>query len=64
MKDNVKLIGALLAGAAVGTALGLLFAPEKGAITRRKLAGSAERFAETLKEKAEDAFENIKSRVS
>lgn len=64
MKNNVKLLAGLVTGAAVGTALGLLFAPEKGATTRRKLVNSAERFADNMKETAENAFENIKSKLS
>jgi gas vesicle protein len=45
------MIGALLAGAAIGGALGILFAPNKGSETRHKIAGKAEDFTKSLKDK-------------
>jgi gas vesicle protein len=46
-----KIIGALLVGAAVGGALGILFAPNKGSVTRKKLFSKGEELKDTLKEK-------------
>ena len=37
-------IGAFLGGAIAGTALGMIFAPEKGEDTRSKIAGAVEDF--------------------
>ncbi len=41
---------AFLAGAAVGTTIGILFAPAKGEITREKLSLKLEKYKELLKD--------------
>ncbi len=53
--NNGKLILGVLAGAAVGVLLGVLFAPDKGSETRKKIAKKSADSADDLKEK----FENI-----
>ena len=56
-KGNVVL--GLLAGLAAGAVLGILFAPEKGARTRRRIMEKSEDLADELKDKFDDLLENI-----
>src|SRR5688500_11992876 len=51
MNDSGKLLGTLLLGVAAGAAIGILFAPEKGSETRRKIAGNAEDLVDQLSDK-------------
>jgi gas vesicle protein len=55
---NAKLIGALVVGAVIGGALGILFAPEKGSETRKKIAGRTDDLAKGMKEKVREFSEN------
>lgn len=74
MKDNSKILIALLAGMAVGAALGILFAPDKGSETRDKLSDSLKNLGDSIKDRAaeeignltefkEKVVENIKSKI-
>lgn len=51
MKASNIVLG-ILAGAAVGAVLGILFAPDKGSNTRRKITRKGEDMVEDLKDKA------------
>ena len=56
-----KVIGALLVGAAIGSVLGILFAHHKGSKTRKNISNSSEDFAQAIKDKFEDMFEEVKA---
>ncbi|HLP12987.1 MAG TPA: YtxH domain-containing protein [Flavobacteriales bacterium] len=63
MENTGKLLGALLVGAAIGGALGILFAPDKGAETRKKLFKGAKDLADDAKERVKDGIHNYSSKV-
>ena len=58
--DTGKIIGALLLGAAIGGALGILFAPGKGSETRKKLTEDASDLTNLLKENFDTVIEEAK----
>lgn len=67
MKDNSKVVVALLAGLAAGAALGLLFAPEPGEDTRDSLSRTIKDFADKVKDFAGneiDKLSKVKENVS
>jgi gas vesicle protein len=47
-------------GTVIGAGVALLLAPEEGEKTRRKITD----FAEDMKEKAEDSFEDVRDKVT
>jgi gas vesicle protein len=57
-----KIAGLFMLGAAAGAALGMLFAPEKGSKTRKKLSAGALDLADTLKEKLQVGVNGIRER--
>jgi gas vesicle protein len=63
MENAGKIVGALLLGAAVGAALGILLAPDKGSETRKKLMDGADELADNLKNKAEGLKDKIKEQA-
>jgi gas vesicle protein len=58
-----KLLLGVLAGVAAGAILGILFAPEKGSETRKKLSAKGEDFADSLLEKLNDFVESISDKL-
>ena len=57
MSNANKFLLAFIGGTVVGTAIGLIFAPEKGAETRRKIADSVRDFSSGIVGKAEELVE-------
>jgi gas vesicle protein len=60
MKDNTRVIAALLIGAAAGAALGLLLAPEKGEKVRDGIADFVNDLIESAKNKAQASTNDLK----
>lgn len=54
---------ALLVGTALGAALGVLFAPDKGSETRERIASGARDAASDLKKKMKDEVVNIRNKA-
>ncbi len=70
MNSGKVLIG-VLAGAAVGASLGILFAPAKGSRTRRRISMKKKEYANDLEEKFNDlvgviteSFDRMRSEVT
>ena len=68
--SSSKLITGLFIGAAAGLMLGILFAPDKGTVTRKKIAEKASDLTDELKDILKDlvndgqAFKNIEQKGS
>ncbi len=55
-----KIILGTLAGIAIGTTLGILFAPEKGCVTRKKIKDQSSDYADGLKKKLNNLKDDVK----
>ena len=53
-----KIVLGALAGAAAGTLIGILFAPDKGSATRKKIAHKGEEYVNNLKGKITGIMNN------
>ncbi len=58
--SNSKILIGFLAGAAVGSVLGILFAPEAGTETRKKIAETGSDVTDSLKSKFNDFVDGIR----
>jgi gas vesicle protein len=54
-----KIVLGVLAGLAAGALAGILFAPEKGSVTRKNIAHKGEDYLDELKEKFDDLVTSV-----
>jgi gas vesicle protein len=59
--SSVKMVGTLLLGAAIGGLLGVLFAPNKGSDTRKKILSKGEDLSGAMKDKINTFIDDVKS---
>lgn len=59
MNNSGKILAALIIGAAVGAAFGILYAPDKGSETRKKINEEGKKMSDAIKDK----FNKMKERM-
>jgi len=59
-----KLITGILAGIATGALLGILFAPDKGDETRKKISKKGNDLTDSLKKRYDDFSEDISQKLN
>ncbi len=59
-----KLFLGVLAGLAAGAVLGVLFAPEKGSNTRKRISRKTEDLMDSVNERIEEKFEEVMDTVT
>jgi gas vesicle protein len=58
-----KIVLGVLAGITAGAVLGILFAPDKGVKTRKKIMGKQEDIADALKDKFDELVNSITQKL-
>ena len=59
MKNSSKVLTALAAGVAAGGVLGVLFAPDKGTVTREKISSNGKKLFKTIQGRTKKEGLNI-----
>ncbi len=62
--NNLKLAAAVLVGAAVGGAIGILFAPDSGTGTRDKILAKGEDLTDAMKDKFQLVVDETKKEIA
>lgn len=62
--DSVKILAGVFAGAAIGAALGVLFSPAKGTVTRRKLKRRGQDFVDDIEDNLSEFYDEISKSYS
>jgi gas vesicle protein len=62
--EKGKIVVGVLGGIALGAVLGVLFAPEKGSVTRRKISKKGEEYLDDIKDKFDEFLDNVSEKYS
>jgi gas vesicle protein len=62
--EKGKIVVGVLGGIALGALLGVLFAPEKGSVTRRKISKKGEEYLDDIKDKFDEFLDNVSEKYS
>ena len=57
--NSSKVVIGILSGFAAGALIGVLFAPHKGSRTRKKIVYKSKDFADTIRGKFEELYEDV-----
>ncbi len=63
-KSSVSAVLGFLAGAAAGAAIGVLFAPDKGTSTRKKIKSQAQKVSDEMKENFSHKIDDLNKFVA
>jgi gas vesicle protein len=61
--NSGKILLGVLAGVAAGALLGVLFAPDKGSETRKKISKKGEDYADSLREKFNEFLDTVSEKI-